>query len=191
MEAFWKKIPPNTTVPEFTHNFYQATGYHINKLECRYIPIEVTAMLCACTNGQGLLSEAATVTDIKSFEKAMSSNWASVYYQVNQNLESLHFLGKPGEYEDATSLYGTDRIPASYIPTWPAGFQSRAEELAKQSPGSSASESTDESSKSESDNETESDSDDVESESSDAPRGVIALGRVASAVVAAAVLSCM
>ncbi|KAJ2130265.1 hypothetical protein IW136_005610, partial [Coemansia sp. RSA 678] len=149
------------------------------------------AMLCACAYGEDLLSAAATVTDIKSLEKAMSSNWASVYYQVNQNLESLHYLGKPGEYEDATSLYGTDRIPASYIPTWPAGFQSRAEELAKQSPGSSASES-DESSETESDDETESDSDDVESESSDAPRGALALGRVAGAVVAAvAVLSCM
>ncbi|KAJ2666230.1 hypothetical protein IW148_001159 [Coemansia sp. RSA 1199] len=152
--------------------------------------LSAVAMLCACAYGEDLLSAAATVTDIKSLEKAMSSNWASVYYQVNQNLESLHYLGKPGEYEDATSLYGTDRIPASYIPTWPAGFQSRAEEQAKQSPGSSADESTEESD--ETTESDESDSDDVESESSDAPRGALALGRVAGVVVAAvAVFSCM
>ncbi|KAJ2532371.1 hypothetical protein GGH20_001156 [Coemansia sp. RSA 1937] len=34
-------------------------------------------MLCTCAYGEDLLSAAATVTDIKSLEKAMSSNWAT------------------------------------------------------------------------------------------------------------------
>ncbi|KAJ2345475.1 hypothetical protein GGF43_005209 [Coemansia sp. RSA 2618] len=143
----------------------------------------VVASLFGHALGEDLLKAAATATDIKSLESAMSSDWASVYYQVNQNIQSLYYLGSSGEYDKATSLYGTTAIPASYVPTWPAAYQSRAKELLRQSDESSRSDEE----KSDGESDIESSEDEESSETSDAKSGAQTLCHVAVLTGAVAV----
>ncbi|KAJ1865529.1 hypothetical protein LPJ78_002609 [Coemansia sp. RSA 989] len=143
------------------------------------LSVAALAAFCSYARGEDLLEAAATATDLQSLESAMSSDWASLYYQVNLNLESLSRMGKPEDYEAAVSLYGTNRIPASYVPTWPAGFQSRAEEQYQRTASSSDEESSD----TESESETEESSEET---TSGATQNGWALSQVAGTIVAAA-----
>ncbi|KAJ2308603.1 hypothetical protein IWW55_000337 [Coemansia sp. RSA 2706] len=140
--------------------------------------------------GEDLLAAAATVTDLSSYEKALSSDWASVYYQVNQNLQSLYYLGSPGEYDAAASLYGTTRIPAGYVPSWGVGLASRAKEDAGHTASSeeSSDEATGSSSHEESSGEFSDSSEGLDtsedSDTSGAAQGNAGLGRIAGALLA-------
>ncbi|KAJ2785873.1 hypothetical protein H4R18_000262 [Coemansia javaensis] len=84
------------------------------------------AALSGGAAGEDLLQAAGTATDIKSLQSAMSSNWASVYYQVNVDLNDYKYLGSPGQYESATSLYGTTELPITYDSAWVAEYASNA-----------------------------------------------------------------
>ncbi|KAJ2890442.1 hypothetical protein GGI21_002670 [Coemansia aciculifera] len=118
------------------------------------------ALLALCSSSaiaENLITDAATITNTASYTSAVSQQWASVYYQVNQNLNDALFLGKSSDYSTATWLYGTTQLPASYVATWATGYLDRAHELhsmtasgASHTPSSSSSEeseSSEESSK--------------------------------------------
>ncbi|KAJ2394814.1 hypothetical protein GGI23_004548, partial [Coemansia sp. RSA 2559] len=69
-----------------------------------------------------LLNVAATVTDMSEFEQGMSSQWASVFYQVNQDLNMAKYTAESDGYSAAVWLYGTTQLPASYDPEWVSGY---------------------------------------------------------------------
>ncbi|KAJ2844680.1 hypothetical protein IWW36_005087, partial [Coemansia brasiliensis] len=152
-------------------------------MHLKTLSVVALAAFCNYARGEDLLEAAATATDLQSLESAMSSDWASLYYQINLNLESISRMGEPEDYEAAVSLYGTDRIPASYIPTWPAGFQSRAEELHQRTASSTDKESSE---ASESDSETDESSE--ESTTSGATQNSWALSQVAGTLVAVSIV---
>ncbi|ORX73064.1 hypothetical protein DL89DRAFT_87533 [Linderina pennispora] len=88
------------------------------------------AILASAVYGEDLIKDAPKITNTKSYVSAASVSWASIFYQVNMNINDAKYLGKPGDYEKAVRLYGTTALPAAFVPTWPAGYLSRAQALA-------------------------------------------------------------
>ncbi|KAI9506775.1 hypothetical protein GGI25_004800 [Coemansia spiralis] len=135
--------------------------------------IAVLAASVSAVSEVNLLTAAATATDTKAFESSVSSNWVSIFYQVNQNINSQMYMGGSSAYSVATWLYGTDQLPASYDPKWASGYLNRAHELYSQtatdiSEDSSSSQTKKESSQAEeSSSDKEEPSSDKEEPSSD------------------------
>lgn len=86
-------------------------------------------MVAAADNTHNLVADASTITDSKSFEEAVSKDWVSIFYQVNQNLNDAKYGSDPAAYQTATWLYGTTALPPSYVPTWAPGYLDRAHQL--------------------------------------------------------------
>ncbi|KAJ2064912.1 hypothetical protein GGI17_000719 [Coemansia sp. S146] len=131
------------------------------------------------SKAEDLVADASTITNTKSYTSAVSQNWASVYYRVNQNLNDALYAGKSKDYATATWLYGTTQLPPAYIETWAPGYLSRAHELNTQTKPSS---SQTESSKPES-SETSKTS---ETKNNSAVASVRAMGSYSALLVAAA-----
>ncbi|KAJ2554674.1 hypothetical protein EV175_002511 [Coemansia sp. RSA 1933] len=126
----------------------------ISMLPAAAATIAVMASSAAADDGEdnNLLDVAATVTDMSDFEQAMSSQWASIFYQVNQDLNMAKYMDGSSAYSSAVWLYGTTQLPASYDPKWVSNYVSRAHELYAESETATSEESntsTDSSSSSE------------------------------------------
>ncbi|KAJ1889765.1 hypothetical protein LPJ81_006062 [Coemansia sp. IMI 209127] len=106
--------------------------------------ISVIASSAVANSGENLLDVAATVTDMSDFEQGMSSQWASVFYQVNQDLNMAKYTAESDGYSAAVWLYGTTQLPASYDPEWVSGYVSRAHELYVETASSTESDTSNE-----------------------------------------------
>ncbi|KAJ2035519.1 hypothetical protein H4S03_004255 [Coemansia sp. S3946] len=126
------------------------------------------------TKAEDLIADASTITNTKSYNSAVSKNWASVYYQVNQNLNDASYATNSKAYATATWLYGTTQLPPAYVETWAPGYLSRAQELHTQTnPSSSQTESSETSKTS-------------ETKDNSAPASIRAMGSYSALLVAAA-----
>ncbi|KAJ2431916.1 hypothetical protein GGF41_000312 [Coemansia sp. RSA 2531] len=86
------------------------------------------------TKAEDLIADASTITNTKSYNSAVSKNWASVYYQVNQNLNDASYATNSKAYATATWLYGTTQLPPAYVETWaPGSLQTESSETSKTS----------------------------------------------------------
>ncbi|KAJ1667296.1 hypothetical protein IW140_001968 [Coemansia sp. RSA 1813] len=108
------------------------------------IAITVMTGSAVADDNENLLDVAATVTDMSVFGQELSSVWASVFYQVNQDLNMAKYTGESGAYSSAVWLYGTTQLPASYDPKWVSGYVSRAHELYAETATSTESVTSDE-----------------------------------------------
>ncbi|KAJ2032698.1 hypothetical protein IWW57_000082 [Coemansia sp. S610] len=99
--------------------------------------LALLAVLSAPALAEDLVTDASTITNTQSYVSAVSQNWASVYYRVNQNLNDALYGGKSNDYATATWLYGTTQLPAAYVATWAPGYLSRAKELSTRTSGTS------------------------------------------------------
>ncbi|KAJ2506657.1 hypothetical protein H4217_008975 [Coemansia sp. RSA 1939] len=103
-------------------------------MKCVYILPAVVAVAgmtgtAVAESNENLLEVAATATDMSELEKEMSSLWASVFYQVNQDLNMAKYTDESGAYSSAVWLYGTTQLPAAFNPSWVSGYVSRAREV--------------------------------------------------------------
>ncbi|KAJ2160538.1 hypothetical protein GGF46_002187 [Coemansia sp. RSA 552] len=72
-----------------------------------------------------VLEDAATATDTEALMEAASSDWASVFYRINFEINSASMMDETAKYESLTSLYETTQIPPYYIEDWFAGYIER------------------------------------------------------------------
>ncbi|KAJ2749600.1 hypothetical protein GGI19_005576 [Coemansia pectinata] len=140
----------------------------------------VVAQTDSVSKAEDLVADASTITNTKSYTSAVSQNWASVYYRVNQNLNDALYAGKSKDYATATWLYGTTQLPPAYVETWAPGYLSRAHEMNTQTKPSSSQTKSSETS------ETSGTSKTSETKDNSAADSVRAMGSYSALLVAAA-----
>ncbi|KAJ1822751.1 hypothetical protein LPJ56_000760 [Coemansia sp. RSA 2599] len=129
-----------------------------------------------------------------AYENALKSNWVSVYYKVNQNIDSAKRQANADEYSSATWLYGTTQLPPVYDASWGKGYQARAKQVYERTATAERTSSDteiDNDSDTESGSDSDSDSDASSSTSSSASKAAysssaVALGALGAMVAVAA-----
>ncbi|KAJ2830011.1 hypothetical protein GGI24_002005 [Coemansia furcata] len=99
--------------------------------------LALLALFGTHASAEDLVADASTITNTQSYNSAVSKNWASVYYRVNQNLNDALYGSNSKDYATATWLYGTTQLPPAYVETWAPGYLGRAKELSTQTNPSS------------------------------------------------------